>query len=141
MTRKIWVAFRGFGSILAAAVMGFVATMGAMADEPIRIGFGMALTGPLAANGKSALLAQKIWEEDVNAKGGLLGRPVKLIYYDDQSNPSTVPGIYTKLLDVDKVDLVIGPYATAMMAPAMPVVMSKNKVFITLLGLAVNSEF
>jgi branched-chain amino acid transport system substrate-binding protein len=54
------------------------------------------------------LLAQKIWEEDVNAKGGLLGRPVKLIYYDDQSNPSTVPGIYTKLLDVDKVDLIIG---------------------------------
>jgi Periplasmic binding protein len=46
----------------------------------------------------------KIWEEETNAKGGLLGRPVKLIYYDDQSNPSTVPGIYTKLLDVDKVE-------------------------------------
>ena len=55
--------------------------------EPIKIGYGMALTGGLAANGKSALLAQKIWEEDVNAKGGLLGRPVKLVYYDDQSNP------------------------------------------------------
>ena len=78
---------------------------GRKGGEPIRIGFGMALTGPLAANGKSALLAQKIWEEDINAKGGLLGRPVKLVYYDDQSNPSTVPGIYTKLLDVDKVDL------------------------------------
>jgi branched-chain amino acid transport system substrate-binding protein len=101
----------------------------------------MAMTGGLAANGKSALLAQKIWEEDINAKGGLLGRPVKLVYYDDQSNPSTVPGIYTKLLDVDKVDLVIGAYATAQVAPAMPVVMSKNKVFIGLLGLAVNSEF
>src|SRR5260370_9089149 len=50
-------------------------------------------------------------------------------------------GIYTKLLDVDKVDLIIGPYATAQIAPAMPIVMSKNKVFIGLLGLAVNSEF
>ena len=56
----------------------------------------------------------KIWEEEINAKGGLLGRPVKLVYYDDQSNPSTVPGIYTKLLDVDKVDLVVGGYATNM---------------------------
>ena len=65
----------------------------------------MAMTGGLGPNGKSALLAWKIWEEDVNAKGGLLGRKVKLVYYDDQSNPSTVPGIYTKLLDVDKVDL------------------------------------
>jgi branched-chain amino acid transport system substrate-binding protein len=72
----------------------------------------MALTGGLSPNGKSALLAQKIWAEDTNAKGGLLGRPVKLVYYDDQSNPAKVPGIYTKLLDVDKVDLIIGAYAT-----------------------------
>src|SRR5216684_7404781 len=83
-------------------------------QEPIRIGFGMALTGGLAANGKSALVAMQIWEADINAKGGLLGRPVELIFYDDQSNPATVPGIYTKLLDVDKVDLVVGGYATNM---------------------------
>ncbi len=126
---------------VVAAVTGLAGNAAAQSGEPVKIGFSMAQTGGLAPNGKSALLAQKIWEEDVNAKGGLLGRPVKLVYYDDQSNPSTVPGIYTKLLDVDKVNLVIGPYATAMMAPAMPVVMSKKKVFITLLGLAVNSEF
>jgi branched-chain amino acid transport system substrate-binding protein len=113
----------------------------AQTGAPIKIGFSMAMTGGLAANGKSALLAQKIWEEDVNAKGGLLGRPVKLIYYDDQSNPATVPGIYTKLLDIDKVDLLIGPYATAQIAPAMPIVIQRNKLFIALLGLAVNSEF
>ena len=83
----------------------------------------------------------KIWEEEINAKGGLLGRPVKLVYYDDQTNASTVPGIYTKLLDVDKVDLVLGPYATNMAAPAMPVVMQKGKLFIILFGLAVNHEF
>jgi branched-chain amino acid transport system substrate-binding protein len=129
----------------AAIAVGTLAVLAgsavAQSAQPIKIGFSMAMTGGLAANGKSALLAQRIWEEDVNAKGGLLGRPVKLVYYDDQSNPSTVPGIYTKLLDVDKVDLIIGAYATAQIAPAMPVVISKNKLFIGLLGLAVNSEF
>jgi branched-chain amino acid transport system substrate-binding protein len=113
----------------------------AQSGEPIKIGFSMALTGGLAPNGKSALLAQKIWEEDVNAKGGLLGRPVKLIYYDDKSSPAEVPSIYTKLLDIDKVDLIIGPYATAMIAPAMPIVIQRKKTFVALLGLAVNSEF
>jgi branched-chain amino acid transport system substrate-binding protein len=126
---------------VVAALVGLAGGATAQSGEPIKIGFSMAMTGGLAANGKSALLAQKIWEEDVNAKGGLLGRPVKLVYYDDQSNPSTVPGIYTKLLDVDKVDLIIGPYATAQMAPAMPIVIQRNKVFVTLLGLAVNDEF
>ena len=112
-----------------------------LAPQTITIGFSMALTGPLAANGKQALLGMKIWEDEINASGGLLGRPVKLVYYDDQSNPSTVPGIYTKLLDADKVDLVLGPYATAMAAPAMPVIMQKGKVYIILFGLDVNSEF
>src|SRR5262245_48001252 len=112
-----------------------------LAQEPIKIGFSMALTGPLAPNGKQALVGMKIWEEEVNAKGGLLGRPVKLVYYDDQSQSAPVPGIYTKLLDIDKVDLVIGPYATVPSAAAMPVVMQKGKVFIILFGLAVNSEF
>jgi branched-chain amino acid transport system substrate-binding protein len=77
----------------------------------------------------------------VNSKGGLLGRPVKLVYYDDQSNPSMVPGIYTKLLDVDKVDMVIGGYGTNSLAPAIPLMMQRKKVFIDLLGLAANSEF
>src|SRR5690349_13508718 len=55
----------------------------AQGGEPIKIGFGMSLTGPLAANGKQALLGMKIWEEETNAKGGLNGRQVKLVYYDD----------------------------------------------------------
>jgi branched-chain amino acid transport system substrate-binding protein len=127
-------------AVLAAATMALTAGATAQTAE-IKIGSSMAMTGGLGPNGKSALLAWKIWEEDVNAKGGLLGRKVKLVYYDDQSNPSTVPGIYTKLLEVDKVDLVVGGYATAMLAPAMPVVMQRKKLFIGLLGLAVNSEF
>src|SRR5258708_28019892 len=127
----------------AAAVAAFLTPAKAQAPsgQPVTIGFSMALTGGLAPNGKQALLGMKIWEEEINAKGGLLGRPVKLVYYDDQSNASTVPGIYTKLLDVDKVDLVLGPYATALAAPAMPVIMQKGKVFIILFGLDVNHEF
>jgi branched-chain amino acid transport system substrate-binding protein len=128
------------GAALAASLF-FAAAPAARAADPITIGFGMALTGGLAPNGKSALLAMQIWEEEINAKGGLLGRPVKLVYYDDQSNPSTVPGIYTKLLDVDKVDLVVSGYATNMVAPAMPVVMQHKRTFLGLLGLAANSEF
>jgi len=127
--------------LAAAAAILTLAASTAQAADPIRIGFGIALTGPLAPNGKSALLAMKIWEEDTNAKGGLLGRPVKLVYYDDKTTPSEVPAIYTKLIDVDKVDLVVGGYGTNLLAPAMPVVMQKNKLFIGLFGLAVNSEF
>ncbi|MFL6805440.1 MAG: amino acid ABC transporter substrate-binding protein [Xanthobacteraceae bacterium] len=142
MLRRLTRRFLSFGVVLATAAMTVVAAQAqAPSGEPIRIGYSMALTGGLAPNGKSALLAQKIWEEDINAKGGLLGRPVKLVYYDDQSNPATIPGIYTKLLDVDKVELIIGAYATALLAPAMPIVIQKKKTFVGLLGLAVNTEF
>ena len=126
-------------ALLAGALLS--APAAAQSGEPIKIGYGISQTGGLAPNGKSALLAQKIWEEEINEKGGLLGRPVKLVYYDDQTNPATVPGIYTKLLDVDKVDLIIGGYGTNMLAPAMPVVVQKKKMLIGLFGLAVNSEF
>ncbi len=137
---KIWRSVAA--AIVAVALsIAFVAPAAAQSGQPIKIGYSMALTGGLAPNGKSALLAQKIWEEDVNAKGGLLGRPVKLIYYDDKSAPAEVPAIYTKLLDVDKVDLLMGGYATAQLAPAMPVVIARKKLLIGLLGLAVNSEF
>jgi len=130
------------GALLAACLaVPFAAAPAAKAADPITIGFGMALTGGLAPNGKAALLAMQIWEEQINAKGGLLGRPVKLVYYDDQSNPSTVPGIYTKLLDVDKVDIIVSGYATNMVAPAIPIAMQHNMTFLGLLGLAANSEF
>jgi branched-chain amino acid transport system substrate-binding protein len=129
------------GAAAVAALWLGVQPASAQSSNELKIGYSMAMTGTLGPNGKSALLAQKIWEDDVNAKGGLLGRPVKLVYYDDQSQPSTVPGIYTKLMDVDKVDLVLGGYATAMLAPAMPIMMERKKVFIGLLGLGVNTEF
>ncbi len=140
MHRKIG----GWRRLLAAAAVCAacsLAPLAAQAAEPITIGFGMALTGGIAAAGKSALLAMQIWRDTVNAKGGLLGRPVKLVYYDDQSNPATVPGIYTKLLDVDKVDLIVSGYGTNLIAPAMPIAISHNRLFLGLFGLAVNSEF
>src|SRR6516225_5878165 len=124
-----------------ALAAGLLVATAARAAEPITIGFGMALTGGLAAAGKTALLAMQIWQEDVNAKGGLLGRPVKLVYYDDQSSPPTVPGIYTKLLDVDKVDIIVSGYGTNMTAPAMPVAIQHDRLFLGLFALAVNAEF
>src|SRR5215469_11145020 len=135
---------RGAYQRLAAATIFVACTLGARdakPAEPITIGFGMALTGGLAAAGKTALLAMQIWQEDVNAKEGLLGRPVKLVYYDDQTNPPTVPGIYTKLLDVDKVDIIVSGYGTNMIAPAMPIAIQHDRLFLGLFGLAVNSEF
>src|SRR5438876_142809 len=113
----------------------------AHAQQPLKIGFGMSLTGPLAGNGKAALISMEIWRDDVNAKGGILGRKVEFVYYDDQTNPSTVPSIYSKLLDVDKVDLVVSGYGTNVIAPAMPIVMQRNMAFMALFGLNVNSKF
>ena len=130
------------GSLFALVLALVVAQpLAVRAAEPLKIGFGMALTGGLAVNGKPSLLAMQIWQEDVNAKGGLLGRKVELVYYDDQSSPATVPGLYTKLLDVDKVDLVVGGYATNVTAPALPIVMQRNLLFFSLFCLALNEEF
>jgi branched-chain amino acid transport system substrate-binding protein len=113
----------------------------ARAADPIRIGFSDNLTGGSAPNGKQLLLGLQIWRDDVNAKGGVMGRPVELVFYDDQSNPSNVPGIYTKLIDIDKVDLVIGPYGTNFVAPAIPVLMQHGKITLGLFAVDVNRHF
>jgi branched-chain amino acid transport system substrate-binding protein len=129
--------------VLALAMLGALTAAAARADDkqPITIGFGMGLTGGLAAAGKAALLGMQIWQDDVNAKGGIMGRPVKLIYYDDQSNPATVPALYTKLIDIDKVDFIVSGYGTNLIAPAMPIAIQHQRLFLGLFGLAVNSEF
>jgi len=136
---------RKFSTLLASAAIALALSTPSQAQapkgEPIKIGFSMSLTGGLAPNGKQALLGMQIWEEEINAKGGLLGRPVKLIFYDDQSQAAPAPGIYTKLLDVDKVDLILGPYATVPAAAAMTVAVQRKKVFQILFGLDVNDKF
>jgi branched-chain amino acid transport system substrate-binding protein len=104
---------RVLSALAAIAVAVFVSTFAfthpARAADPIKVGFSVSLTGAVAPNGKQILLSLEIWRDDLNAKGGLLGRPIQLVYYDDQSNPSNVPNIYVKLLTVDKVDLLVGP--------------------------------
>src|SRR5690606_26933641 len=128
------------GAVALATMAGGIASAAAQDKQPIKIGFGMALTGFLSANGKSALLGMKIWEEETNAKGGLLGRPDKLVYYDDKSNPSTVPGTHAKLNDVDKVDMIVSGYASNQIAPDLVVAGKPNKVLLSLFGTGVNSK-
>jgi len=112
----------------------------ASAADPIRVGFSMGMTGANAPNGKQLLISLEIWRDDVNAKGGLLGRPVELVYYDDQTSPANEPSIYTKLIEVDKVELLIGPYGTNQIAAAIPVLASHKKTSIGMLGLAANAQ-
>jgi branched-chain amino acid transport system substrate-binding protein len=135
---------QGLGMAAAALVAALgvtAASLPAAAEEPLKIGFAMAETGPLAGTGKSALLAMSIWAEDVNAKGGLLGRQVKLVHYDDQSNPANVPALYAKLIDLDKVDLIISGYATPMIAATIPIAMQHDMVLMGFFGLANNARF
>ena len=134
-----WLA--GATATLLAGGIFVISGAHAQNKEPIKIGFGQSLTGFLSPNGKQALLGAEIWRDRVNKEGGLLGRKVELVYYDDKSSPQEVPGIYTKLLDVDKVDLVVGGYATNQNAPAMPVIIRKGKTYISLFALDVNSQF
>jgi branched-chain amino acid transport system substrate-binding protein len=112
----------------------------AHASDPIKIGFSTSLTGSLASSGKANLLAQQIWQEKINAEGGLVGRPVQFVYYDDQSKADTIPGIYAKLLDVDKVDLLMGA-ATNLIVAAMPEIMQRQKMVMVLVALGSNDEF
>jgi branched-chain amino acid transport system substrate-binding protein len=131
----------GVAAAAALAMPAIFSTPAVAQEKPIKIGFSMSLTGPLGAGGKSALIAMEIWRDDVNSKGGLLGRQVEFIYNDDQTNPARVPPIYTKLIDQDQVDLVVSSYGSNVIAPAMPIIMRKKMVFPSLFGLATNEEF
>jgi branched-chain amino acid transport system substrate-binding protein len=130
------------GRLLAALLgLALAAVHPARAADALRIGFSMSLTGALAVTGKPALLATQIWAEKVNAEGGLLGRKVELVYYDDQSNPALVPSIYSKMLDVDKVDLAIPGYSTNMTAPFMPTAIERKLLVVSYFCLALNDLF
>ena len=127
------------GATIATAVVGRTSVL--RADEPpIKIGMSMPQTGGLAAGGKASLLGIEIWRDDVNAKGGLLGRKVELVVYDDKSSASETPAIYSKLLDVDKVDLLFAPYATVPTAPIMPLVKQRGLLLMGNFSFQVNSK-
>lgn len=136
--RRVSGGLLAAGAALAVVPLGLGSAFGA---DPIKIGFGMAQSGPLGGNGKAALLAIELWRDNINARGGLLGRPVQLIYYDDQTNPALIPGIYSKLFDIDKVDLVLGGYGTAVQAAALPIVMQRKQVLIGTGAVAANEKF
>ncbi len=127
------------GGTIAVAVLGLTSSADAQ-QPPIRIGMSMALTGGLAGGGQASLLGIEIWRDDVNAKGGLLGRKVELVVYDDKSSASETPAIYSKLLDVDKVDLLFAPYGTVPTAPLMPLVKQRGMVLIGNFSFQVNSK-
>jgi len=124
----------------AAAVLLFAA-MPAQAADPIKVGMSLALTGTGAPAGKMLQAAIELWRDDINAKGGLLGRPVEIIIYDDQSTPASVPGLYTKLISVDKADLLLGPYGTNFVAPVMPTIIQNKKMLISYTAIGINDEY
>jgi branched-chain amino acid transport system substrate-binding protein len=128
-------------SALVSAVALVAVSAQSFAADPLRIGLSISLTGPTAPAGKQVLAGLEIWREDINEKGGLLGRPVQFVYYDDQGNPANGPGIYEKLMGVDKVDLIIGPYSTQVIAATLPTIMQKNRTTIGIFGLGSNNAF
>ncbi|WP_395943428.1 amino acid ABC transporter substrate-binding protein [Brevundimonas sp.] len=109
-----------------------------MSAAPLRIGYCLSLTGPVAGNTRSAQLAHQIWCEDVNRAGGLLGRPVELVCYDDEGRADRTSSLYAKLIDQDRVDLVLGGYGTNTLLAALPVVSRHGRYFVGLMGLGVN---
>ena len=122
-------------TVIAALALASPATA---QQPPIKIGMSMPSTGGLAGGGKSSLIGIEIWRDDVNARGGLLGRPVELVVYDDKSSASESPAIYSKLLDVDKVDILFAPYATVQTAPIMPLVKQRGLLFMGNFSFQVN---
>lgn len=138
ISRRRLLATAGAGAALAASPFGsnLLQAQGA----PIKIGMSMPQTGGLAGGGKASLLGIEIWRDDVNAKGGLLGRKVELVVYDDKSSASETPAIYSKLIDVDKVDLLFAPYATVPTAPLMPMVKQRGLLLIGNFSFQVNSK-
>jgi branched-chain amino acid transport system substrate-binding protein len=127
------------GAALTVAGLAMIPPANAQ-QPPIKIGMSMAQTGGLAGGGKASLLGTEIWRDDINARGGLLGRKVELVVYDDKSSASETPAIYSKLLDVDKVDLLFSPYATVPTAPIMPLVKQRGMVLIGNFSFQINSK-
>src|ERR687888_2178740 len=102
--------------------------MAAAQAQTVKVGGTLALTGPLAATGAVHKVAGEIYVEELNKRGGLLGRPVEWVLLDDQSKPDLTRSLYEKLITVDKVDLLIGPYATSGILAAMGVAQRYSKM-------------
>lgn len=119
-------------SVLGAGVAGLAAASGlARAQQgPIRIGSTLALTGPLSATAQVHKIVGEIFIEQVNKRGGWLGRKLEWVLKDDQSKPDLARTLYEQLVTADKVDLLMGPYATGAILSAMGVAQRYNKVLV-----------
>jgi branched-chain amino acid transport system substrate-binding protein len=113
-------------TLCIAMVLGGVHPSLAQEKKPVKIGFSIAMTGSFSAGGKSALLGRQIWLDDINARGGILGRPVQFVYYDDQSSAGVSPGIYAKLIDVDKADILYAPYGSMPVSSVLPIAKQRD---------------
>jgi branched-chain amino acid transport system substrate-binding protein len=126
--------FPGIRRRTAVAAIALGAAGIALAQQPsgapIRIGSTLALTGPLSATAQIHKLVGDIYIEQVNKRGGLLGRPVEWVVKDDQSKPDLARTLYEQLVTADKVDLLMGPYATGAILSAMGVAQRYNKVLV-----------
>jgi ABC-type branched-subunit amino acid transport system substrate-binding protein len=114
----------------AGATLALPVLAQAPSGQPIRIGSTLALTGPLSATALTHKLVGEIYVEQLNKRGGLLGRPVQWIVKDDQSKPDVARTLYEQLVTSDKVDLLMGPYATGAILSAMGVAQRYNKVLV-----------
>src|SRR5438093_8878958 len=119
------------GLVATVFVVTWAATaVAAPSGPPIRIGGTLALTGPLAATALLHKIAGEIYVDELNRANGLLGRPVEWVLLDDQSKPDLTRSLYEKLITVDKVDLIIGPYATSGILAAMGVAQRYQKMLV-----------
>jgi branched-chain amino acid transport system substrate-binding protein len=117
-----------FAVLIAAAAAGFVAH--AQPGAPLRIGSTLSLTGPLGPTSAIHKVAGDIYIDEVNRRGGLLGRKVEWALKDDQSRPELARTLYEQLVTVDRVDLLNGPYGTASILSAMGVAQRYNKILL-----------
>jgi branched-chain amino acid transport system substrate-binding protein len=108
------------------------------AANAIKIGFTLPLSGRLTSAGKGALTAFEIWRDEVNARGGLLGRPVEFVRYDDQGDALLARDFYARLLDTDKVDLVVAPFGRESVASVMPLAIERKLLFMAMSGAGAN---
>lgn len=132
---------RQFNKLGVAASVGLAApaiwTSARAQNRPIRVGCSASLTGPLSST-RNMVIGYELWRDDVNAAGGLLGRQVELVIYDDQSAPPNVPAIYSKLVDVDQVDFLFTPYGANLTATIMPFAKQRDRFIVGILTLASN---
>ncbi|HEY6279214.1 MAG TPA: ABC transporter substrate-binding protein [Streptosporangiaceae bacterium] len=122
-------AVAGCGGITATG-SGNSGTLAGPTGKPITIGFSEPLTGAFQTDGEASLKGYQLWAADVNSHGGILGRPVKLVYLNNNSDPNTTTRTYTKLITQDHVDFVVGPFSTLLTKPAAQVAKQYHRAFV-----------